>query len=412
LEDCTRSIQILDFRNKPRTGEISHTADPEDEKVRARVEVRMGVAYLWLGAFKKAETSFEKALSCEGLEAEERKQVRQDLERVQQAWQVLQQKEQADQALRGAAGDDKEAVAKALSLYSVAEESCQKECAVVYANRCQAQLQGGELEACIQDADAALRALRRWPAAMKAPKGPARPSGLEPPYLDDPTFVHPDQQNQGEREWLMKHNGGSVKDLPGLPDEYEWVKDSAEKDEDAWIAVKKRLSKAAFDAIKRSTAELQDALYLRQPAVIRQQIEVAREQNKAKEGPSSKAILQAEEFASKLEAHEKEKEAQREKEEADLLLEADELDLEEALALRRAGRGQAGFGPQHPLQKSRRRLFVKILLRRSRAYELSGAHAEALDDLNAVLKVEPSSVEAQQRREALQKQASEGLDTL
>lgn len=44
VQDCTRSIQILDFRNKPRTGEIHHTADPEDEKVRARVEIRMGAA--------------------------------------------------------------------------------------------------------------------------------------------------------------------------------------------------------------------------------------------------------------------------------------------------------------------------------------------------------------------------------
>lgn len=49
-----------------------------------------------------------------------------------------------------------------------------------------------------------------------------------------------------------------------------------------------------FDAIKRSTAELQDALYTRRPMVIRQQVEVAMEQNKAGEGPSSKAILQAE----------------------------------------------------------------------------------------------------------------------
>ena len=42
--------------------------------MRARVEIRMGVAFLWLGAFKKAETHFEKALSCEGLEHEEVKQ--------------------------------------------------------------------------------------------------------------------------------------------------------------------------------------------------------------------------------------------------------------------------------------------------------------------------------------------------
>ena len=29
---------------------------------------------------------------------------------------------------------------------------------------------------------------------------------------EDPTFVHPDKQNQGEREWLMKHNGGNAKE--------------------------------------------------------------------------------------------------------------------------------------------------------------------------------------------------------
>lgn len=42
----------------------------------------------------------------------------------------------------------------------------------------------------------------------------------------------------------MKHNGGGVKELPGLPDDYEWIKDAAEKDANAWIAVKKRMSKA------------------------------------------------------------------------------------------------------------------------------------------------------------------------
>eukprot|EP00435_Cladocopium_sp_Y103_P030540 s1755_g7.t1 len=100
LEDCNRSIQILDFRNKPRNGELHHSPDPEDEKVRARVEIRMGVAFLWLGAFKKAEAHFEKALNTEGLDAEEIKQVRRDLERVQNAYSALKVKEQADQSLR------------------------------------------------------------------------------------------------------------------------------------------------------------------------------------------------------------------------------------------------------------------------------------------------------------------------
>eukprot|EP00913_Durusdinium_trenchii_P031442 g29437.t1 len=250
-------------------------------------------------------------------------------------------------------------------------------------------------------------ASERWPVA-KPPKAPKRPTRLEPPYLDDPTFVHPDQQNQGEREWLMKHNGGGVKDwatrestcsrwnfcslanvqeLPGLPDDYEWIKDAAEKDENAWIAVKKRMSKVTFDAIKRTTAELQDALYTRQPLVIRQQIEVAMEQNKAKEGPSSKAILQAEEYAKKLEDYEKDAQSTpeelREKEEEELRQEVADLDLTEALAPDRAGKSQASFASSHPLQRARRRLFVKILLRRARAFELLGHLDASLEDLLA-----------------------------
>ncbi|CAJ1452398.1 unnamed protein product, partial [Effrenium voratum] len=172
LEDCTRSIQILDLRtarsiepkirargkNKPRNGELNHSPDPEDEKVRARVEVRMGtkprmaekrVAFLWLGAFKKAEAHFEKALKTEGLDAEETKQVRQDLERVQGAWVALQVKEQADQSARSG---EPEVLEKALGLYGEAEEVSKQESAVVFANRCQAQLKKGELQECLRDA--------------------------------------------------------------------------------------------------------------------------------------------------------------------------------------------------------------------------------------------------------------------
>jgi len=400
LEDCNRSIQILDFRNKPRNGELHHSADPEDEKVRARVEIRMGVAFLWLGAFKKAEAHFEKALGTEGLDAEEIKQVRQDLERVQSAYRALKVKDQADQSLRQG---DEEAVEKALELYGQADHTTKQECAVVMANRCLAHLQTSQLQQCLEDASMALMALKRWPVA-RAVKAPKRPTRLDPPYLDDPTFVHPDKQNQGEREWLMKHNGGNAKELPGLPDEYEWIKDVAEKNENAWIAVKKRMSKVTFDAIKRATAELQDALYTRQPEVIRQQMEVAKDQNKVGEGPSSKAILQAEDYAKKLEDYAKEQEAQREHEEEELQKEATEVDLKEALVPSRAGRSQAGFASSHPLQRSRKRLFVKILLRRARAYELLGQRDESMEDLRAVLKVEPENREAQQRCAMLQQQ--------
>jgi len=192
-----------------------------------------------------------------------------------------------------------------------------------------------------------------------------------------------------------------VKNLPSIPDDYEWIKDVAEKNDDAWIAVKKRLTKATIDAIKAATSQLQDAMYLRKPYIIRQAIEVAIAQNKDKEGPSNKAINQAMEYATKLEEHEKEKAAEQEKEEAEAKQEVAEFDLEEALAPRRTGLGQAGFGSNHPLEKTRRRLFVKVLLRRSRAHELLGQSEAAADDLRSVLKVEPENPEAKQRLSVL-----------
>eukprot|EP00913_Durusdinium_trenchii_P011521 g10816.t1 len=103
FEQCLEDGNIL---SKPRNGELHHNVDPEDEKVRARVEIRMGSAFLWLGAFKKAEAHFEKALSTEGLDADEIKQVRADLERVRSAYAALRVKEQADQSLRKGDSED------------------------------------------------------------------------------------------------------------------------------------------------------------------------------------------------------------------------------------------------------------------------------------------------------------------
>merc|ERR1711974_446669 len=107
--------------------------------------------------------------------------------------------------------------------------------------------------------------------ARSAPKAPSRPARLDPPLLDDPTFVHPDSVKQGEVDWLMKHSGGdpSKEALPPLPSEYEWVRDTAEKNDHSWIAIRKKMSKVVQDAIRTSTRELQDALYLRNPKAIR-----------------------------------------------------------------------------------------------------------------------------------------------
>jgi len=398
LEDCNHALRILDLRNKVRPGEMPQPEDPEDQKVRARCQIRMGVAYLWLGAFGKSEVHFEKALEADnGLDADETKQVKDDLERIQQARAAMATKEKADAAARQVGSNDTEAMETSLQLYGEAWATSQQENAVIAANRCQAHLRAGQIRECLQDADAALEALKRWPCASKAPKLPSRPARLDPPYLDDPTFVHPDKQKQGEVDWLMKHSGGSVKDLPGLPDEYEWVKDVAEQNDNAWIAVKRKMSKITIDAIKRATSQLQDTLYMRKPWVIRQQVEVAIDQNKAGEGPSAKAIGQAKDYASKLEEHEAEQEAERAKLEADKQQEVDEFDLEESLSSRRSGLGQTGFGLSHPVEKTRRRLFVKILLRRSRGNELLGHAEAAADDLRLTLKVEPSNAEAKQR---------------
>ena len=91
-----------------------------------------------------------------------------------------------------------------------------------------------------------------------------------------------------------------------------------------------------------------------------------------------------EDYAKKLEDYEQEEERLRALEEAEQLAEAMELDLTEALAPERAGKGLKGFAVGHPLQRARRRLFVKVLLRRARAYELLKRPEEALEDLMAV----------------------------
>lgn len=291
----------------------------------------------------------------------------------------------------------KEIISEALDLYDKAAALASNESAVVHANRCFIRLRAGQLKECLDEADTALSLLRHWPIPRRAPKAPVRPARLDPPYLDDPTFKHPDQQKQGEVDWLMKHNGGTTKDLPGLPSEYEWVKDVAEKNDNAWIAIRRKMPQATIDAIRRATAELQDAMYTRKPHLIRQQIQVAIYQNKGGEGPSSTAIRQAEEYAVKLEEHEKEREAERAKAEEEDRQDAEDFDLAEALAPRRSGLGQAGFGHGHPLERTRRRLFVKILLRRARAHELLGQIEDSARDLQTILRVEPNNLEAQQR---------------
>jgi len=404
VEDCNRAIAIIDKRNKPPPGCPNPPCDPQDHMVRVRCEIRLGTAFLWLGAFKKSEEHFQKALdSEEGLEYEERGRLKEDLARVQNARAALLLKEKADGAARRAHGSEelvKKELNVALGAYAEAVDA-DSESAVVLANRCFANLRAGHLQECIDDANSALDLLKKWPLARRAPKPPARPTRLDPPLLDDPTFTHPDDKKQGEVDWLMKHSGGDSSNLPDLPPEYEWVRDAAEKTDNAWIAVRKKLSKVTMDAIRDSTKQLQESLYSRRPTAIHEQVKVAKDLNRHGEGPSAKAIQQALDYASKLEAHAKEQEAEREREEAELQQELEEYDLGEALDPTRAGVAKAGFVRNNPVECTQRRLFAKILLRRARAYELLDDLQASADDLQVVRRVEPDNKEAKQRLSAL-----------
>jgi len=131
--------------------------------------------------------------------------------------------------------------------------------------------------------------------------------------------------------------------------------------------------------------------------ISREQAKLALDLNRVGEGPSAKAITQAEEYADKLEKHDKEKQLERERQEETLREELEECVLEEELAPNRAGVACTGFGHLHPTERTRRRLFAKVLLRRSRALELLGETEAALKELHSVLCVEPDNPEAKQQ---------------
>eukprot|EP00929_Paragymnodinium_shiwhaense_P007354 TRINITY_DN11125_c0_g1_i2.p1 TRINITY_DN11125_c0_g1~~TRINITY_DN11125_c0_g1_i2.p1 ORF type:complete len:1046 (-),score=326.37 TRINITY_DN11125_c0_g1_i2:264-3302(-) len=405
IEDCGHAVRILDTRHKAPAGHMPGPVDPQDQQVRVKVEVRMGTAYLWLGAFGKAEEHYAKALEVEDgwPILEDRRMVQADLDKIKESRAALVLKEKADTVMRrshGGGEQEKAAVEAALGLYDEAA-NLTSDVACVRANRCFARLRAGQLGDSITDADAALDCLKRWPVAMRAPKKPARPTRLDPPYLDDPTFTHPDEQKQGEVDWLMKHGGGTGADLPTLPPEYEWVKDAAEKREDAWIAIRKKMSRQAIETVKRNTTQIQDVVYTRNPRLIRQQLPISIDTNRVGEGPSDKAIRQASEYAEKLEAYEKEQDAEREQERLERQQEFDEADLERAFAPVKSGVGQLGFGRAHPVEKTRRRLYVKTLLRRARAFELKGSYEACVAELRTVLRAEPDNPEAKQRLSVL-----------
>jgi len=175
LEDCHHGLRILDKRQSVHPGQIPGPSDPQDQSVRARIEIRMGTAYLWLGAFNKAEENFQKALDTEdGLLIDERNKVKEDLARVKAAKAALSLKEKADSAAdRAYAGKgtdrEKDTLDSALGLY---EEACDADprSAVIVANRTFARLRAGQYQECIEDGKTALDLLTQWPTARRAPK--------------------------------------------------------------------------------------------------------------------------------------------------------------------------------------------------------------------------------------------------
>lgn len=191
----------------------------------------------------------------------------------------------------------------------------------------------------------------------------------------------------------MKHSGGSTADLPPLPPEYEWVRDASEKSNDAWIAVKKKLTRDVVEAMRRNIGQLQDAVFSRKVDIIRDTIERAKAQNQDGVGPCAKAIKQAEEYVEKLDEHYRAKQQK--------LIEDEEKYVEEQAH-------QGRHTSKHSVEKTRRRLYVKVKLRRAAAYEnLANGNDHALlcaarAEINDALGFEPTNADALDRLQRLQ----------
>merc|ERR1719473_560574 len=99
----------------------------------------------------------------------------------------------------------------------------------------------------------------------------------------------------------MKQQMIDEKDLPDIPEGWEWKRDAAEKIENSWVAVKKTLSQSEIRVIKENLRNLQDAVFTQNVAEIQEMITVSKGLLSKNTGPSVKAIKQAEEFVTTLE---------------------------------------------------------------------------------------------------------------
>ncbi|CAD7959872.1 unnamed protein product [Amoebophrya sp. A25] len=403
IEDCNHSLKILNMKNKVPEGHCPPPKDPEDERLRARVFVRRGVAFLWLGDYGKANESFQAALEeCEdgALTSEEREIVKGDLERIKLAATAYSQKAEVDALVRRIPGSSPKDIIdnKVIEAYDSAMEVEGNENAVLCANRCLSKLQAGQVDDCLQDADETARLLALWPVPRGAPKLPEKPQRLDPPTLEDHTFRNPvgkKAKGEDERDWLMKHSGGIAEGgkLPDIPDDFEWVRDASEKNDEAWIAVRKKLKREQIESIRAKINRLQEALYSRKLDQIDAAMEIAKKENFQKEGPSNEALHQAAVYRNQLAAF-LDEQKQKADAERDTRIEEEKTSasfFERSLC---ATQLPGCFRRDHPVERTRRRIFVKTKLRQARAFELQSRWEDVAACLDTVLQAERRNPDA------------------
>eukprot|EP00398_MALV-I-01_sp_L67-1_P000049 gene49-140_t len=338
IEDCNHAISVMTLRAKAQEKGGSAVTDARELQMKARILLRIGVCYLWMGNFSKAEANMLSALAIEdGFTPEEKEKVNADIERIRLADEVAPEKIKVDRTLKRTLVDEaKERDIEWDPIVDQYEELADKENgnnAIVLSNQCLASLQAGNLQKCIDTGMAALRKIAEWP----------------------------------------------------------WVKDSEEKSDDAYIALKRKLTKEQKELIKQRLEVLQGAVYNRDLKQIKKALGHAITEGKDGLGVGAEALDLCNKYCKKLREYEEQKasEKKQEKELAEKVLkQTEENPQAEAEEI-------AAFPKTHPLEKSRRRLRTKIRLRRGKAFERLGKVPEAIAEIQAALTLEPKNGEAQ-----------------
>jgi len=415
VEDCAHSLRVLDMKLQVPAGHCPPPRDPQDERIRARALCRRGVAFLWLGEYAKAEESFLDSLGeFEGYDAdtklknsyltkggglteEEQQEIRRDLKRLGELREMMGKKEEIEDEIKRNGVDlgKKHEIEK----YKIKEkyEECQSVLesdgnsnAMITGSLQFLKLQLGDYVGSLKEAKSLASQVSRW---NHVPRGPPKlcekPQRLDPPLLEDHTFANPVTHKQDDTSWLMKHCSDDKSTLPPIPEDYEWVKDATEKkEENAWIAIRKRMTAAQIKSIREKIHALQEALYTRKLETVDPAIELAKIQNEAREGPCNAAIQQAMDFRQKLSEYYKEEEDKREEREKEREREEKESESWFLRSFIAGGSGGSGggltgcFKRSHPVEKTRRKIFMKSKLREVKALQLMAEKQQKLQGQN------------------------------